>query len=174
MSNKEIWKQIKNYPDYFISNRGRVMSFRCGSPQILKPTIDRYHRVELCKDGSSERCYVHVLILEAFVSSRPEGFVGNHEDGIKLNDDLKNLEWITKSEDARHAYRLGLNHGPSGIIREGEGTSNAKLKNNDVRQIKKMLFQGSSRKDIAEVFKVHPTTISDISLGYSWTHIFYP
>lgn len=165
---KEIWKAIEGYLDYKISNLGQVKSLKYGFSRILKPPKTGYHQITLHKDGFSKRCYVHVLVAEAFIGPRPsDNHVCNHEDGIKLHNDAENLEWITESEDTQHAHNLGLIK----VVREGEGSPNAKLKNDDVKQIKRLLLQGIAQMQIAKIFKVSRGCIGFISKGCTWSHI---
>lgn len=170
----ESWKPIKDYPDYEVSNRGRVKSFKYGFERILKPKLaHKYRRVELSKDGLHNIYYIHVLVAEAFIGPRPsKNHICNHEDGIKLNDDFRNLKWITKSEDIQHAYDLGLRSAKGWCYdRKGENNSQAKLKNDDVKEIKRLLSLSITHKHIAKMFNVSRGCISGISGGFSWNHI---
>lgn len=47
-------------------------------------------------------------MAEAFIPNPLNKKYVNHKDGDKRNNTLKNLEWVTHSENIRHAYRLGL------------------------------------------------------------------
>ena len=66
--------------------------------------------------GTREEYPVHRLVLEAW-GEVPEHLrnidikklEGNHIDGDKTNNDISNLEWVTTSENIKHAYRIGLN-----------------------------------------------------------------
>lgn len=170
----EIWKPIKDFSKYEVSNKGRIRSFyknRFMKPLILIPIKNgcNYYFVNLYFKGIRKTPTIHRLVIESFVGLPPvKDFVCNHKDGNKLNNNLSNLEWISRSDDANHAYRLGLR--PARDTR-GEKSSNAKLKNNEVRKIKQLLNQGILHKEIAEIFKVTRANISQISRGFSWTNI---
>ena len=67
----EKWKQIDGFPNYMISNLGRVMSLN--KKKIIKqyPTYNGYFRVELNNQEMNCRKRVHSLVLNAFIGSQP-------------------------------------------------------------------------------------------------------
>lgn len=102
----EIWQDIKNFPDYQISNQGRVKSFKQDkNGKILKPKISYgYYSVDLRREGATYNHLVHRLVLSTF--SPIEGWellTVNHKDGDKSNNFLENLEWMSPSENTFHA-----------------------------------------------------------------------
>jgi hypothetical protein len=111
---REIWKSIKNYQNYMISNMGRVKRLKgycCREERIIRNNVGSsgYYQVALSVEGGPQKFHrIHRLVLEAFVSPCPKGKECNHKDGNKLNNNLENLEWVTKSENSRHALKNGL------------------------------------------------------------------
>lgn len=110
---KEIWKDIEGYEGlYQVSNLGRVKSnLRKG--RILKPstTHDGYYNLTLSKNGQLKTYRVHRLVCSAFISNPLNKSEVNHIDGNKKNNSIENLEWCTRSENAKHAHKTGLNSG---------------------------------------------------------------
>lgn len=110
----ERWKDVVGYVGlYLVSDHGRVRSFRRpGNPKdrILRPTPQKqgYLRVSLFGRGKTRHSMVHRLVLEAFVGPPPTNRECNHRDGIKTNNSSENLEWVTASENSRHAFATGL------------------------------------------------------------------
>jgi hypothetical protein len=114
----EIWLPIVGYPDYEISNLGRVKSLArlvwrgpvgyCLKGEIIrKPTVDGqgYPMVTL---GTPKRsCYIHALVAAAFMGSTPEGMEIRHDDGNRENPRLDNLLFGTRSQNIMDAYRHG-------------------------------------------------------------------
>jgi hypothetical protein len=113
----ERWLPIPDFPDYEISDMGRVRSkarkIRCRS-FMFRTIPDRivgqnligwrrqYLQVDLVRDGKRFYFYVHRLVLLAFVGETEKPHV-NHKNGDGFYNRLHNLEWCTRSENIRHA-----------------------------------------------------------------------
>jgi len=79
---------------------------------------DGYHFIVLNDNGKNECVLVHRLLALAYIPNPDNKPQVNHIDGNKHNNDLDNLEWVTASENMKHAYALGLNKGRKGIYKE--------------------------------------------------------
>lgn len=107
----EIWKDIPGYEGvYQASNIGNIKSLKFGKEKILRQSINRggYYYLIFCKNRKQKAHSSHRLIALTFIknnSSKPDI---NHKDGNKLNNELSNLEWCTKSENTKHAYNIKL------------------------------------------------------------------
>ena len=120
--NKEIWKDIKWYEWlYQISNIGRVRSFHwmwtsinTKTPRILstKWLIGRwYKRCSLKKDWKYSYFLIHRLVALMFIPNQYNKEQVNHKNGVKTDNRLENLEWMTSSENRVHSYRvLNIKH----------------------------------------------------------------
>lgn len=187
----EIWKTIKDYPDYQISNFGRVKSFkkcRGSNERILKPRKGKYGylNISLRKNNKLMTFTIHRLVLMHFKPiDNPELFQCNHINGNKLNNNIDNLEWYTRSENAKHAYRIGLMSNPmigkhhsketKNKIREkciGNNSSRHVLTEDEVREIKILLKEKKLlQKEIAKIYKISEITISNIKLNKRWKYV---
>ncbi len=119
----ERWKPVLGYEGlYEVSSEGRVKSFhnsKVGEVRKLGISKKGYKTVELRKNGIGKLRSVHVLVCEAFHGPKPSP---NHEvnhkgkDGDKTNNRERNLEWTTRSQNAKHrCLVLGYkNNLPSG------------------------------------------------------------
>ncbi len=117
---KEEWKEIDGWPDYMISNVGRVFSYRRN--RTLKISSDPYDYpcVHLCYNNCWYRRSVHRLVAFAFVEGYFDGAIVNHIDGVKQNSLASNLEWITRSDNSQHALALGLSPHRVRVIETGD------------------------------------------------------
>jgi len=96
------WKVCYTDDRYEISDLGEVRNKETGKLRKLQMGTNGYLQVALC--GKLER--VHRLVLEAFYG--PSKLICNHKDGDKHNNNLSNLEYCTRSYNARHAIAMGL------------------------------------------------------------------
>lgn len=99
----EKWRPIRGFPDYEVSDRGRV---RSRGTLILKPDVAKgYERVTLFVSGTRHRRQVHRLVADAFIHN-PDGLpIVNHKDENKRNNAVDNLEWCTQMYNANYGSR---------------------------------------------------------------------
>lgn len=101
----EEWKPVKDYPNYLVSSVGRVMNKN--TKRLLKPYADNsggYLCVNLWKNNKGKIYRIHVLVYTAFYDDYElNGYVINHKDGIKTNNNKDNLEKVTYQENNLHA-----------------------------------------------------------------------
>ncbi len=106
----EIWKDIKGWEGvYQISNHGRLRSFKKepgGRILSIKNAKGDYLAVILQNKTRKRHVRIHVLVAEAFIPRPPDKKEVNHKDGNKQNNKVSNLEWVTPSENVRHAVKM--------------------------------------------------------------------
>lgn len=176
---KEKWKSHPVFTEYLISNNGRVAKIRnkrWGSSLLNKEprTCTKYTRqgymaISLMKpEGGHTHKFVHVLVAETFIGERPMGYCVNHKDGIKTNNYVSNLEYVTHSDNLKHAYSLGL-RGRNTFYR-GDCNASSKLTENQVRSIKKKLkkYKRGMCKELGKEYGILTSTISAIKRGENW------
>jgi hypothetical protein len=107
---------------------------------------------------------IHALVAEAFIGPRQDGMTVNHKDGNKANNSPGNLEYLSASDNLRHAWATGLNCG------RGETHHNAILTESDVMEIRKER-NNQTLDELSDRFRVDRTAISSIQIGKSWAHV---
>ena len=170
----EEWRDIPDFEGYQVSNFGKVRGIdrlrkvntglRLTKGQELKQTFNKkgYPEVRLRKNGCHTRL-VHKLVASAFMI-KPEGCTQiNHLNGVKTDNRLTNLQWVTQSENQLHAYRLGLQ--PS---RAGERNGRAKLTDEDVTRFKMLYNEGNSVVEASKMLNISISTARQIIYGRAW------
>lgn len=117
----EKWRPIEGYEGlYSISNLGRIFSHkshRYKSHRYLSPFKDKdgYLFVKLYKGGKGKQMKVHRLVLSAFSPRDDSDCLDcNHINGIKDDNRLENLEWVSHAKNLRHSVDVLNNyHGPT-------------------------------------------------------------
>ena len=96
---EEIWKNVKEYDNYQISNFGNVRN-KIRMKEVI-PFVSKqgYKRVNLWKNNKSKKFSVHRLVWETFNGIVPDGLQVNHIDENKLNNRLDNLNLMTHTEN---------------------------------------------------------------------------
>jgi NUMOD4 motif/HNH endonuclease len=119
--NEVIWKPVKGFEGlYEISDTGHVrglnrrVNHKNGSitinARLLKPRVKKwgYLEVRLSKNANAFTKFIHILLAEAFIPNPENKKEVNHKNGKRLDNSLSNLEWVTHSENVKHAYDNGL------------------------------------------------------------------
>lgn len=120
VSQQEEWRDIPEWIQvYQVSNFGRVRSLTrldyLGHPRkgkVLSPTLQHgYPAVVLSRNAQPVTYRIHILVARVFIGSCPEGCEINHINGIKTDARVTNLEYVTHTENMRHAVQTGLFRG---------------------------------------------------------------
>lgn len=163
-NSNEIWKDIPGYEGrYEVSSHGRV---RTSKGLILKRRVlwTGYDRASLTKDRKVRHFAVHRLVCAAFIGPIPEGKEVNHIDGVRLNNRIENLEYVTRLQNLLHKRVTGTDG-------RGETNPNARLSAREVIEIRRLRAGGTPRKSLAAMYGVTVHMISKITARKNWTHI---
>lgn len=169
----ELWKDVEGFEGlYQISNLGRVMTLpkekvfpstgqiQLFDKKIISPSksgrTKEYLQVHLYKDSKRHRFYVHRLVALHFCDNYFEGAQVNHKDGVKSNNRAENLEWVTASENIKHAHENNL-------ISKRTVFKRIKLSEKDVEEIINLRNEKElTYKELAELFNVGASTINRV------------
>jgi hypothetical protein len=171
---EETWAQIKGFEGiYEVSTLGRVKSLdrpqrvRGNGISTQKGAILKqwkqgsYMYCDLRKPGIKQKARIHVVVLETFNCSRPDGMVACHNNGDSTDNRLSNLRWGTYKENSKDKILHGTH-------RYGELCGKSKLTE---AQAIAILESTKSNREIARDFGVCSATVSHIKTGRNWPHL---
>jgi hypothetical protein len=96
----EEWKTCDKYPGYRISSLGRLM-LKSGGISKSSPREGGYIVPNLSINNKSIRKYLHVIVATTFIPNSENKPQVNHINGIKNDNRVINLEWVTGSENCQ-------------------------------------------------------------------------
>jgi hypothetical protein len=127
----------------------------------LKPVRrGRYSTVNLSDGVKKVARYVHRLVLETFVGPCPTGLVCCHDDGDPTNNRVENLRWDTYQANEEDKLRHGT--------RRTGSMANAKLTEQEVRDIRRSRSEGTAIRRLATTYGVSARNIAAIVYRRSW------
>jgi hypothetical protein len=163
----KAYRPIPDFPDYFASEDGTILSTKLTSPHILSqikdpnPSAGLY--VFLYRDRKMYKGWVHRLVLMAWDRQPEEEEECRHLDGNPIHNDLSNLRWGTSLQNSLDR----VNHGRSG---KGETGPTHKLTAAQVIEIRANRKYISLRA-LAKQYGVSHTAIRRAALGINWGHL---
>ena len=172
----EEWRSVSGYEGlYEVSNKGRVRrtgkAYGAAVPGKILGYGDGgvgYVKVRLYTGNCKCKTFrVHHLVLAAFVGPCPDGMVCNHKNGIKSDNRVENLEWVTYSQNTQHGFDVLHRDTP-----RGEGHGMAKLSEDQVIEIRRLYLTGNySQHQLAKMFNIGRRGIQAVVTLGTWKHI---
>lgn len=172
----EIWKTIKGFPDYEVSNLGnvrRAVTKNYLAGRALKPDVSPlgYCRATLCKNGKASKHLIHRLVAHAF-HGEPEfaSMHASHLNGVRSDNRADNLAWKTPSANNGDKVQHGT-------AQRGEKAPRSVLTARDVLSIRALQAEkafgvkrwGSTL--IARELNLPPRAVKHVLQGSSWKHM---
>lgn len=120
----ERWEMVEEFPDYAVSNRGRVKRLTPASGtqvgRVLQPqkrggnnSDHRYLYVTLCCEGRKQSRAIHRLVAETFLPNDTTLPEVNHRNPLaRFDNSVSNLEWASFADNSAHAVQHGRYHRP--------------------------------------------------------------
>jgi hypothetical protein len=163
------WRSVVGFEGiYLVSNQGHLLTqshlaqdkrgrFRKIKGKLRKPAKNRdgYLTCLLCNGAKIRSTFVHRLVAEAFIPNPHKLPEVEHRDRNRANNRVHNLEWISKPNNAA----------------KGERVCGSKLTASDVKRIRELLNEGFRQRQIAVMFRIDASAVSNIKTGRNWKHI---
>ena len=101
---------------YAFHPNGTFLRIWDGWTKEIKPQKDKkgYIRIKLCKNGKKKTFKVHRLLATAFIPNPENKRCIDHINGVRDDNRLVNLRWVTYSENM-----YGFRSNPAQIITKG-------------------------------------------------------
>lgn len=160
----DTWSRIDECPNYEVSKSGLI---RRGSHIKVPTNHNGYYSVDLYSGGKRIKRRVNRLVANAFIPNPNNLPEVNHKDGNKLNNTVDNLEWVTKSENMKHAFKTGLAKPSYGML--GKKNPNAGRKGKSFRIVETGEVFGTM-KECEEKKGLDNRHINDCLRGRQKTH----
>lgn len=184
MSGAEEWRPIAGFPDYAVSNTGRIKrvlpdSYGRYAGRIIQPKATKagYSLCSLMQDGRRSTVLVSRIVCAAFHGGPPTAdHHAAHNDGNRKNNAAGNLRWASPSENeldkrAHGTVRSGERHHSflkPDRVAKGSRVGTSKLTEASVAQIR---MDARPRAEIAAAFAITETHVSDIRSRRAWRHV---
>ena len=150
--NNDNWVVVNGYPNYKINELGEVVNIKTGHKLSIVIHKHGYHAVRLWHQNKTRLFKLYRLIAIHFIPNPENKREVNHKDGNRMNYAISNLEWVTPSENMKHAVATGLARGQFG---KGFEHKYAKLTKEDVLDIRdKRNNKRVKLKDLALMYKI--------------------
>ena len=142
---EEIWKNIEGYPNYQVSNMGRIKRLSTGyyrrTEKILKPQLQNngYLHIKLSQKDKTKCILVHRLVAQVFIPNPNNLPQVNHINEDKTDNRVENLEWCTQK------YNINYGNGISKRVKTNKengtykkiGEINSKIRSKSILQFSK-------------------------------------
>lgn len=145
-------KEINEFENYRITTEGTIL-LPNNKIKIATKNNKGYLRISLSKNGTKKTFSIHRLVALHFIPNPNNYSQVNHIDGVKINNSIENLEWVSCKDNIIKSFELGLSN------YKGERCGRCKFPDSVINNIRSSFSQGKTRHEIALFY------------GISYSHI---
>lgn len=180
----EQWKEIEDFPDYMVSNKGRIWTktriikrpsgnyLRKGGFMKGRDDTHGYLTVNIRNEKQIKNFKIHRIVAKAFLDNTLNKREVNHINGIKTDNRVTNLEWVTSKENKTHAWKYGFYTKQDRSKLSGENNPTSKFTEKQVKEIRKIYSQGGiSQKALGKMYGTSQAQIFYIVNRITWKNI---
>lgn len=155
-----------NAKQYCIGTDGSLFSLRTNSLMRGWFDVSGYRKYSITfDDGTRKEFPAHRLVALAYIDNPENKEYVNHINGIKSDNSVENLEWVTATENNLHAYETGLSTGkkPKGDVTTLRGEyleGKIEYVEDDVREVCELISKGYRDVDISRMLDFPRRTIN--------------
>jgi hypothetical protein len=150
----EIWAFHLDYENIVVSSHGRVKNYFTDHEYAQRLNEDGYCVANIYPTGNGRSVskLIHRLVAETFLPQIGKSYEVNHIDGNKANNNMINLEWVTRAENLQHARDTGL-------FKQQFGRENGRYKysDEDIQDMVDFHELGFSYADISKAYGLSGT-----------------
>jgi hypothetical protein len=110
---EKINKEMKQTAEYILPHMtlyidGKLYNHKTKKFKKWTKDTNGYMKTQIWVDGKPKNVHQHRLIAEQFINNPENKKQVNHQHGLKDDNSIENLEWVTQSENAKHSFANGL------------------------------------------------------------------
>ena len=158
-------RQSSKWPNYATSECGKVFRISTKKEMAQRPHGNSgYFAFRACHNNKPTNVFTHKCVADSWLENPKKLPQVNHINGVKTDNRISNLEWVTPAQNQRHAVSTGLKA-------SGEDLYNSGVSNDVVHLICQELRSGTRVVDIADKFGVKKDAVRNIRNGSCYFNI---